>query len=119
MSSRISKVRAELTGGPTLLGRHLQAVGWKILLEAFTRFHRIAAPKNPEPSVFCVTLCREHTTGSVTGRRSARWDGRTRAAIAAVMRQSEQAQALLGGGDVDVAADARDERLAQLRGLLS
>lgn len=67
----------------------------------------------------CTTSCREYASGSSSkGRRVPRWDGRTRAAIAAVMRHSEQAQALLGEGVMDAAADARDERLAQLRGLL-
>lgn len=47
------------------------------------------------------------------------WDGRTRHAIAVVIRQSEQARALLGDGVAAAAAEEREERLQQLKGLLS
>jgi hypothetical protein len=45
------------------------------------------------------------------------WDRRTRSAILSVMRQSEQAQQLLGA-QVDATADEREERLRQLSSMM-
>ncbi|KAL4457439.1 hypothetical protein ABPG75_012304 [Micractinium tetrahymenae] len=84
-------------------------------------FAGLNAPKEQqlELTLRAAREAREFASGGGSGRRGPPWDGRTRAAIAAVMRQSEQARALLEAGAVDAAADERDERLAQLRELLS
>lgn len=84
----------------------------RVLAGTVTVWHR-AAPKQRWHDTCPPAACREYEAGgSGWRRRTLSFDRRTRNALAAVMKEHAQ------GVEVDAAAEEREARLHQLRGLL-